>query len=79
MTEIILPSGRFARVRPMLAIDLLLAGKAEFLEAALVARMVTIDDEPISYQDALVMDIEEFMPILAELSKRLPQSRKDTK
>ena len=79
MTEIILPSGRFARVRPMLAIDLLLGMKAEFLEAALVARMVTIDDEPISYQDALVMDIEEFIPIIAELSKRLPQSRKDTK
>ena len=63
----------------MLAIDLLLGMKAEFLEASLVARMVTIDDEPISYQDALVMDIEEFMPILAELSKRLPQPRKDTK
>lgn len=63
----------------MLAIDLLLGMKAEFLEASLVASMVTIDDEPISYQDALVMDIEEFMPILAELSKRLPQSRKDTK
>lgn len=63
----------------MLAIDLLLGMKAEFLEASLVASMVTIDDEPISYQDALAMDIEEFIPIIAELSKRLPQSRKDTK
>ena len=79
MTEIILPSGRFARVRPMLAIDLLLGMKAEFLEASLVATMVTIDDEPISYRDALVMEIEEFIPIIAELSKHLPQTRKDTK
>ena len=46
--EIVLPSGRFARFRPVLAIDILLGFKAQFPEAAVISRVVTLDGESLS-------------------------------
>ena len=65
--EIVLPSGRFARFRPVLAIDILLAFKAQFLEAAVISRVVTFDGESLSYEQVLNMEAEEFMPVMVKI------------
>lgn len=69
--EIVLPSGRFATIGRIRTIDLLVALRADFPEAALVASVVVIDDKPPTYAEVLDMDAEEFAPILAELTPML--------
>lgn len=69
--EIVLPSGRFARFRPVLAIDILLALKAQFPEAALISRVVTLDGESLSYEQVLNMEAEEFMPVMVKINEIL--------
>lgn len=69
--EIVLPSGRFARFRPVLAVDILLAARAQFTEAAIISRVVTVDGESLSYEDVLTMEAEDFMPILSKINESL--------
>ena len=69
--EIVLPSGRFARFRPVLAIDLLLGIKARFPEAAVISRVVTFDGESLSYEQVLNMEAEEFMPVMVKINEIL--------
>ena len=69
--EIVLPSGRFARFRPVLAIDILLGFKAQFPEAAVISRVVTFDGESLSYEQVLNMEAEEFMPVAIKISEIL--------
>lgn len=74
MREIVLPSGRFARMRPVLALDILLAFKMDFPQVGVMVRTVTVDGEHLSYSQYLEMDASEFMPILgmvAEATKDL--------
>ena len=69
--EIVLPSGRFARFRPVLAIDILLGLKAQFPEAALISRVVTLDGKSLSYEQVLDMEAEEFMPVMVKINEIL--------
>ena len=69
--EIVLPSGRFARFRPVLAIDILLGFKAQFPEADLISRVVTFDGESLSYEQVLNMEAEEFMPVMVKINEIL--------
>ena len=69
--EIVLPSGRFARFRTVLAIDVLLSFKAQFSEAALISRVVTFDGESLSYEQVLSMEAEEFLPVLVKINEIL--------
>ena len=69
--EIVLPSGRFARFRPVLAIDILLGFKAQFPEAAVISRVVTLDGESLSYEQVLSMEAEEFMPVMVKTNEIL--------
>lgn len=69
--EIVLPSGRFAAISRIRAVDLLVSLRADFPEAALVASVVTIDEKPLTYVEALNMDAEEFAPLMSELSPML--------
>ena len=69
--EIVLPSGRFARFRPVLAIDMLLGIKARFPEAAVISRVVTFDGESLSYEQVLNMEAEEFMPVMVKINEIL--------
>lgn len=64
MKELVLPSGKFARMRAILAIDILISFKAEFPEAALISRVITLDDSPIPYAEVLTMEGQEFSPLL---------------
>ena len=66
-----LPSGRFARFRPVLAVDMLLAFKARFPDAALISRVVTFDGESMSYEQVLSMEAEEFMPVMVKINEIL--------
>lgn len=69
--EIVLPSGRFATIGRIRAVDLLVSLRADFPEAALVASVVTIDEKPLTYVEILNMDAEEFVPIMSELTPML--------
>ena len=66
-----LPSGRFARFRPVLAIDMLLAFKAQFPEATLISRVVKLDGESLSYEQVLDMEAEELMPVMVKINEIL--------
>ena len=69
--EIVLPSGRFARFRPVLAIDMLLAFKAQFPEAALISRVVTLDGESLSYEQVGRVEAEEVMRVMVKINEVL--------
>ena len=74
MREIVLPSGKFASMRPVLALDILLSFTKDFPNVGLMERTVTIDGERLTYEQYLAMDAVEFMPILgmvAEATKGL--------
>ena len=74
MREVVLPSGKFASMRPVLALDILLSLTKDFPNVGLMERTVTIDGERLTYEQYLAMDAVEFMPILgmvAEATKGL--------
>lgn len=71
--ECVLSTGRFAYVRPIFAIDLLLSQKQTFPEAMLMSQIVKLDDNKISYQEALALPAAEFVEIMNLVSKFLPK------
>lgn len=77
--EIVLPSGKFARVRPILTIDFLLAASTEHMIAALVASNTLIDDEYVTYQEVLEMPLEDAMPLLDLINLKLKLANKTVK
>lgn len=77
--EIVLPSGKFARIRPILTVDFLLAANAEHMMAALVASNTLIDDEYVTYQDVLQMPLEDSMPLLDLINLKLKLANKTVK
>ena len=77
--EIVLPSGKFARIRPILTVDFLLAANAEHMIAALVASNTLIDDEYVTYQEVLEMPLEDAMPLLDLINSKLSSANKTVK
>lgn len=77
--EIVLPSGKFARIRPILTVDFLLAANAEHMIAALVASNTLIDDEYVTYQEVLEMPLEDAMPLLDLINLKLKLANKTVK
>ena len=77
--EIVLPSSKFARIRPILTIDFLLAASAEHMIAALVASNTLIDDEYVTYQEVLEMPLEDAMPLLDLINLKLKLANKTVK
>ena len=71
MNEIVLPSGKFARLRPLTALDFLLSQKLPHPEAVLVSLAVTFDDASLTYAEVLELPLEEFMPVMGMLGKVL--------
>lgn len=70
MIELLLPSGKFARVRPIKVRDYLavrrelkgLADDADIVVCYLV-RIATIDDESLTYDQWLEMDMHDFSKV----------------
>ena len=77
--EIVLPSGKFARIRPILTVDFILAANAEHMIAALVASNTLIDDEYVTYQEVLEMPLEDAMPLLDLINLKLKLANKTVK
>lgn len=77
--EIVLPSGKFARIRPILTIDFLMATKAEHMMAALVALTTLIDDEYLTYGELMQMPIEDSAPLMSIVSAKLESAHKTIK
>ena len=70
-SEIVLPSGKFARFRPIIALDILMAVGVEHIHALLISRIVTIDDESLTYEEVLQMPAEEFVPLLGRMNEMM--------
>lgn len=70
-SEIVLPSGKFARFRPIVALDILMAIGSEHIHALLISRVVTIDDESLTYEEVLQMPAEEFVPLLGRMNEMM--------
>jgi len=63
--EIVLPSGRFARVRPIKWEDFVLSYDADLYKMITkpTVRCVTIDGAALVYQEVLDLDLDEMLPI----------------
>lgn len=73
--EIVLPNGSFARVRPIVFGDMMVAQAAgKFALVALVAQICTIDGKAHPMDEWLTMDWETIAPIIAEVGRRLEQA-----
>ena len=74
-SEIVLPSGRFAKIRGLTGKDYLEAVKAsregQDMSFVMVTLAVTIDDKPVTYQDLQDMDLRDVMTIMPEITKFL--------
>lgn len=63
--EIVLPSGRFARIRPIKWEDFVLSYDTDLYKmiTKLTTRCVTIDGTGLTYQQVLDLDLDEMLPI----------------
>jgi hypothetical protein len=70
--EIVLPSGKFATIRPLAGTDYLIAKKASDngldLMFSLICVAVRIDDKALLYTDLLQMDLRDIMSIQKALN-----------
>jgi hypothetical protein len=72
MKELVLPSGRFARIRPMVWGDFIAAmGQGELMSTVLITRCVTIDDQQLTVEELLAADPREIFPIHRIVSEDL--------
>lgn len=64
-TEIVLPSGRFARIRQILWEDFVLSYDQDInvMATKLAARVATIDGASVTVEELMKFDLGEFMPI----------------
>lgn len=79
--ELVLPSGRFARVRPITVRDLIVAfdDNSLAMQAKLVALTTTIDGQPLHLEQWVEMELDEFYPIMTHIGDVLRQTLKHTK
>ena len=74
--EVVLPSGRFVNVRPILWGDLLVAfkraGNDQMMVITVLAELcATIDGQPVSVDECARMEAQEFMPIMTLINDAL--------
>jgi len=76
--EVVLPSGRFAKIRPILWGDMVAAYDTNtyVMVTKLAARLVSIDEHVVSMEELLNMEAEEFMPINEMLCKSMSSALK---
>ena len=71
--EVVLPSGRFAKIRGLTGKDYLEAAKPENknlnMAFLFVTLSVTIDEQPVTYREMEEMDLRDVMAILPEINK----------
>ena len=74
-TEMVLPSGRFATIRDITVLDLIVAWDENpvAMQAKLAASITTIDGEKLTDHQWLLMDLDEFMPILVYVGEQLKE------
>ena len=72
MTEIELPSGKKAIVRPGKGRDLIKAQRAaktpDEIPYALVAELVTIEGKPVIFEDVLEMEIPDVLALMEKVT-----------
>jgi hypothetical protein len=72
--EVVLPSGRFASIRPLTWLDRVKTYSVVDLEERLIrlaVRCVTIDGAPLSREQADEMELTEAQPIIEEICKAM--------
>lgn len=74
--EVVLPSGRYARLRKLTAFDLTTCydENAFRMMAMVMVSAVTIDDKPLDVDDLKTLDLEEAAPIYGMISEALKQA-----
>lgn len=79
MKEVVLPSGGFAKSRPILVSDMVAAfAQANGLgsTAILVHRCVTVDDSPLALIQVLSMEWTEACPLFTLMTNQLNEALK---
>lgn len=73
MREVVLPSGRFATLRPITWWDKAICANAssDMLVLGIATRVVTIDGEPLTFQQAQEMEIAEANPLISLICEEL--------
>lgn len=73
MKEIVLPSGRFASLRPITWWDKVLCAdpKTDVVVMGIACRVVTIDVAPLTLQMAQEMELAEANPIIEAICQEL--------
>lgn len=77
-TEIVLPSGQFARIRPPLVRDVSLASQfpPEQFMAALISLTVTLDDERLTVEEVMNMEYGNMLPVYEAMGNRMKLAMK---
>ena len=78
MKEVVLPSGRFATIRPITWFDRAVSrdDNPEFWIFRLALRVVQIDGNPLEFHQAAEMLIEEAQPIINVIANQLTVAAK---
>lgn len=73
MREVVLPSGRFATLRPITWWDKAICANAssDLLVLGLACRVVTIDGEPLTFQQAQEMELLDANPLIGLICDEL--------
>lgn len=73
MKEIVLPSGRFASIRPITWWDKVICSNpsTDVLVTGIACRVVTIDGEPLTFAQAQEMHVAEANPIISSICEEL--------
>lgn len=77
--EIVLPSGKFAKIRKLATGDVASAFQANqglYAMSILMQLTTTLDDRPLSLQEVLAMDYEETLPVFRSLTKQIERATK---
>lgn len=76
MVEVVLPSGAFARIRPLrlwdrivVAREVLASGQPDEFVYRLVARMLTVDEKPVTFEELAQLDLRDYQAVEAAAAK----------
>ena len=72
----VLPSGRFACVRGMLAVDWYIACKSPEPSLTFIERLVTVDDQPLTMEEVLAMPIADHFVLLNLINAQIIKAKK---
>jgi hypothetical protein len=80
-TELVLPSGRFARIRKVTLADLIISHNDNAMASmvGIAALTTTVDGEKLTSEQWADMEIEEAMPILKHIARSLQEALLHTK